>query len=178
MDMATRQLVSEPTRAFLAAPVGDGAFRWVRSVPGQFIELAAVPDFFLGVPKVRRLFFRTAADPEARINLLLSGEADATDNIPVPPLSNIERVDAAPGLRAVPVASPILGYLLFNQRDRTDSTKPHPILSDVNVRRAIATIGLSSHQLWRSYPTGCGVAVRSNRPEPAATTGQRRDSPR
>ena len=130
--------VANPPRAFLAAPVGDGAFRWVRSVPGQFIELAAVPDFFLGAPRIRRLFFRTAADPEARINLLLSGEADATDNIPVPPLSNIQRVDAAPGLRAVPVASPILGYLLFNQRDRADSARPHPILSDVNVRRAIA----------------------------------------
>lgn len=130
--------VANPPRGFVGAPVGDGPFRWVRSVPGQFIELAANPDFFLGRPKVDRLFFRTAADPEARVNLLLSGEADATDNIPAPPLANIERVNAAPGLRAVPLASPVLGYLLFNQRDRADRSKPHPILSDVNVRRAIA----------------------------------------
>ena len=130
--------VTSPPRAFVANPVGDGPFRWVRSVPGQFVELAADPDFFLGAPKIRRLFFRTAADPQARINLLLSGEADATDNIPLPPLSNIQRVDAAPGLRAVSLASPVLGYLLFNQRDRADTAKPHPILSDVNVRRAIA----------------------------------------
>ncbi|HEY8106585.1 MAG TPA: ABC transporter substrate-binding protein [Gemmatimonadales bacterium] len=119
-------------------PVGDGPFRWVRSVPGQFVELAADSGFFLGAPKIRRLFFRTAADPEARVNLLLSGEADATDNIPSPPLSNVERVEEAPGLRVVPLASPVLGYLLFNQRDRGDSTKPHPILSDPSVRRAIA----------------------------------------
>ena len=130
--------VAKPPRAFLANPVGDGPFRWVRSVPGQFIELSANADVVLGAPKIRRLFFRTAADPEARINLLLTGEADATDNIPVPPLSNIERVDGAPGLRAVPLASAILGYLLFNQRDPADSSKPHPILGDVNVRRAIA----------------------------------------
>jgi peptide/nickel transport system substrate-binding protein len=119
-------------------PVGSGPYRWVRSVPGQFVELAANVTFFLGAPKVRRLFFRTAADPEARVNLLLSGEADAIDNIPSPPLANVERVEEAPGLRVVPLPSPILGYLLFNQRDRTDSTRPHPILSDVGVRRAIA----------------------------------------
>ena len=129
--------VTNPPRDFLARPIGDGPYRWVRSVPGQFVELAANPDFFLGAPKIRRLFFRTAADPEARVNLLLSGEADATDNIPAPPLSNIERIDAAPGLRAVSLPSPILGYLLFNQHDRTDRGKPHPILADANVRRAI-----------------------------------------
>jgi peptide/nickel transport system substrate-binding protein len=130
--------VTNPPRDFLARPIGDGPYRWVRSVPGQFIELGANPDFFLGAPRIRRLFFRTAPDPEARVNLLLSGEADATDNIPAPPLSNIQRVDAAPGLRAIPLPSPILGYLLFNQRDRTDRGKPHPILADANVRRAIA----------------------------------------
>lgn len=130
--------VANPPLAFLANPVGDGPFRWVRSVPSQFIELAADTGFMLGAPKIRRLIFRTASDPETRINLLLTGEADATDNIPVPPLSNIQRVDGGPGLRAVPVASPILGYLLFNQRDPADSSKRHPILGDVNVRRAIA----------------------------------------
>jgi peptide/nickel transport system substrate-binding protein len=119
-------------------PIGSGAFRWVRSVPGQFVELGATPNFFLGVARVQRLLFRTASDPDARVNLLLSGEADATDNIPSPPLSNVERVEEAPGLKVVPLPSPILGYLLFNQRDPTDSAKPHPILSDPNVRRAIA----------------------------------------
>jgi len=133
-DTAT---VANPPQDFVARPIGDGPYRWVRSVPGQFIELAANPNFFLGAPKVARVFFRTAADVDARINLLLSGEADATDNIAAP-LSNVERVRAAPDLRIVPLASPTVGYLLFNQRDRTDRTKPHPILSDINVRRAIA----------------------------------------
>jgi len=129
--------VANPPREFVAHPIGDGPFRWVRSVPGQFIELAANPDFSLGAPQIKRLFFRTASDPDARINLLLSGEADATDNISAP-LSNVERVRAVPELRIVPLASPLVGYLLFNQRDRTDRAKPHPILSDPNVRRAIA----------------------------------------
>ena len=129
--------VANPPQDFVAHPVGDGPYRWVRSVPGQFIELAANPTFFLGTPRITRVFFRTAGDVDARINLLLSGEADATDNIAAP-LSNVERVRAAPDLRIVPLPSPTVGYLLFNQRDRTNRSKPHPILSDLNVRRAIA----------------------------------------
>lgn len=128
---------ASPPREYVANPIGDGPFRWVRGVAGQFIELAANPDFLFGRPKITRLFFRTAADADARINLLLSGEADAMDNIP-PPLSNVARVSASPELRIVPLASPLLGYLLFNQRNRADTSKPHPILSDPNVRRAIA----------------------------------------
>ncbi len=122
---------------FVANPVGNGPYRWVRSVPGQFIELAANPDFFLGRPAIEHVFFRAASDPEARMNLMLTGEADAMDNVPAPP-SNIQRLAAAPDLRTVPVPSPVMGYLLFNQRDRTDHTKSHPILSDPAVRRAIA----------------------------------------
>ena len=63
--------------AYVRAPVGSGPFRWVRSVPGEFIELAAVPDHFLGRADISRLLFRTVTDPDARINMMLSGEGDA-----------------------------------------------------------------------------------------------------
>src|SRR5215210_2865758 len=71
--------------SFVKHPFGSGPYRWVRNVPGQFVELAAVEHFFLGKPKIERLIFRTATDPTARLNLLLSGEADAIDIIPPPP---------------------------------------------------------------------------------------------
>ena len=122
--------------AFAANPVGSGPYRWVRAVPGQFIELRRNDDFLLGRPRIERLFIRTAADPDARVNLILSGEADAMDNIP-PPRDNIRRIAAEPTLRIIPVPSPTLGYLLFNQRDRGDRARPHPILADIRVRRAI-----------------------------------------
>jgi peptide/nickel transport system substrate-binding protein len=105
-------------------------------VPGEFVELAANDRFFLGAPVVRRLIFRTATDADARLNMLLAGEADATENIPAP-RSNIERVAANKNLRIIPVPSTTLGFLLFNQRDPQDLTRPHPILSDRDVRRAI-----------------------------------------
>ena len=35
---------------FVEHPMGNGPYRWVRSVAGQFIELAANDGFFLGQP--------------------------------------------------------------------------------------------------------------------------------
>ncbi len=131
--------------AFATSPVGSGPYRWVRKVPGQFVELAAVPDFFLGKPKLDRVILRTAVDPSARLNLLLSGQADAMDIIPPPP-DNLRRVAADTGLRLISVPSSTVGYLLFNQRDPKSRARPHPILADIRVRRAI-TLGLDRQQL-------------------------------
>ena len=131
--------------AFVSNPVGSGPYRWVRNVPGQFLELAAVPDFFLGRPDLDRVILRTASDPSARLNLLLSGQADAIDIIPPPP-DNLRRVEADTSLRLISVPSSTVGYLLFNQRDPRNRARPHSILADVRVRRAI-TLGLDRRQL-------------------------------
>jgi peptide/nickel transport system substrate-binding protein len=122
--------------SFVARPVGSGPYRWVRREAGQFIELAANRDFFLGRPGIDRVIVRAAASPDARLNLLLAGEADAMDNIPSP-TTNIPRVRAAKDLRLVTVPSNNLGYLLFNQRDPANRDRPHPILADREVRRAL-----------------------------------------
>jgi peptide/nickel transport system substrate-binding protein len=126
--------------SFVTQPVGSGPYRLVRNVPGQFVELAANPEFFLGRPKVDRVIIRVAADADARLNILLSGQADAMDNVP-PPLDNLRRVGADSSIRLIPVPSPTVGFLLFNQRDRRDRSQLHPILSDIRMRRAI-TLGL------------------------------------
>jgi peptide/nickel transport system substrate-binding protein len=121
---------------YVSRPVGSGPYRWVRSVPGQFIELAANEQFFLGRPTIRRVVVRVAKDADARLNLVLSGDADAMDNIP-PPAANIQRVSARQDLRIIPVPSATVGYLLYNHRDPRDLTRPHPILGDRQVRRAL-----------------------------------------
>jgi len=140
---------------FVQAPVGDGPYRWVRRVPGEYVELAANERFFLGVPAIRRVFFRVAADPDARLNLVLGGEADAMDNIPSP-RTNLARIAADRNLRVVPVPSPTVGYLLFNQRDPRDRARPHPILSDRDVRRAIG-LALDRRLMVRATLGNAGV---------------------
>lgn len=132
---------------FARHPVGNGPFTWVRLVPGEYVELAANARFFLGAPKLDRVFFHFASDGDARMNLLLSGAADALEN--VLPLSNVQRVQGDPNLRLVVVPSLVYGYLLFNERDPADRTQPHPILSDVAVRRAL-TMAIDREGLGRA----------------------------
>jgi peptide/nickel transport system substrate-binding protein len=132
-SLPPNSLASAP---FVQAPVGNGPYRWVRRVPGQFVELAANERFFLGAPAIRRVFFRLAADADARLNMVLSGEADAMDNIP-PPRTNLARVEAHKELRIVTVPTSTVGFVLFNQRDPSDTARPHPILADLGVRRAL-----------------------------------------
>ncbi|HUR95365.1 MAG TPA: ABC transporter substrate-binding protein [Gemmatimonadales bacterium] len=168
---------------FVGSPIGSGAYRWVKRVPGQYIELAANERFFLGAPAIRRVFFRLATDADARLNMVLGGEADAMDNIP-PPRDNVARVTARKDLRVVTVPTLTVGFLLFNQRDPRDRARPHPILGDRDVRRAIglaldrqlmvrATFGNSadvpygpvSSMFWIRHgsPRPAGVNVREAR---------------
>jgi peptide/nickel transport system substrate-binding protein len=122
--------------AFVQHPVGDGPYRWVRS-DAALIELAADRGFFLGRPTIGRVVFRSAGDADARLNMLLSGEADVLAAV-VPPLANADRVAATGTLHLVQVPSTSIGYLLFNTRDPAHLTRPHPILSDPRVRHAVA----------------------------------------
>jgi len=146
LDSMPPEAVARST--YVTQPVGSGPYRLVRNVPGQFVELAANRHFFLGKPKLERVIIRIASDPDARLNLLLGGQADAMDNV-VPPLDNLRRIHGDSTLRLVPVPSSSVGFLLFNQRDPRDSTRLHPILSDIGVRRAI-TLGIDRHLLVRA----------------------------
>jgi peptide/nickel transport system substrate-binding protein len=121
--------------AFAQKPVGNGPFRFVRRVAGEFTELAAVPDFFLGKVGPSGVIFRVSTDPEARLNLVLSGEADGYEAT-VPPSANRARVEASGKARTVPTPTLTVVYLNFNQR-AADKRTPHPILGDVRVRQAL-----------------------------------------
>lgn len=167
----------EAWSGFVQRPLGSGPYRWVRRVEGQFIELAANREFFLGRPKIERVIVQVAASADARLNLLLAGDADAIDNIP-PPLTNYARVEAARHVRVVQVPSNNVGYLLFNQRDPAARDRPHPILAEADVRRALV-LALDRDLLVRAVlgqygyvpfgPVSAQLWIRHRAPEP---TGQ------
>ena len=121
--------------AYARAPIGDGPYRFVRAVPGQFVELAAVPGHFLGTPKLTRVLYRAAADNDARINLMLSGEGDGLEQLAL--RSQQDRFSGHPEFRLIPVPSFQVGLALFNERDPSDSAAPHPLFGDSLLRRAL-----------------------------------------
>lgn len=123
------------TSDFVNHPVGNGPFRYVRRVPGQFIELRSDPSFYLGRPGITRLWIRLVPSSEARLNLLLSGETDVMANLSEPEERQVQRRDA---FRVVSSPSNLVMYLLFNAKVAGDPTTDHPILSDTRVRRALA----------------------------------------
>jgi peptide/nickel transport system substrate-binding protein len=141
---------SFPTSSFARNPVGNGPYRWSRHVPGQMIELTASENFFLGVPNVKRVVFRVSSDAEARINMILSGEVDV---VPYLNLAAQGRARQDSNLQVVPVVTSTVTYALFNQRARGDRSRPHPILSDVRVRRALL-LSLDRESMARSVYGG------------------------
>ena len=128
-------------------PVGAGPYRFVSWRAGEAIELEADSAFFLGRPHIRRLIWRVASDLPSAINLLLADEADALEVV-FPP-DNLARVRAAAHLRTYTYPGGTYTYLAFNYRANGDSTKPHPIFSHHDVRRALF-MGTDRERILRS----------------------------
>lgn len=122
------------TSAWARNPVGNGPYRFARRVPGEFVELRANPTFFLGTPGIARVLVRFVSDATARKNLLVSGETDLLENVP---LANIDELRALPQLRLVTVPNNIVIFALFNSRNPADTAQPHPFLTDSRVREAL-----------------------------------------
>lgn len=132
---------------FISHPVGNGPYRWDRLVPGQRLELTAVPDFFLGRPKLERVVFLFVRSAEAQLNLLLDGTADAYESAVL--ARQITPVVEQPRLRIMTNPWFSVGYLLFNRKAYGDRSKPHPILADRDVRRALV-LGLDRARLVKA----------------------------
>jgi len=119
---------------FATGPIGNGPYRYVRRVPGQFVELRADPAFFLGRPTIARVVLRIVPDPAARANLLLAGETDVMGDVSVP---DAARIGERPQLRLVNISHTLLLWMAINQRAPTDTARVHPLLGDRRVREAL-----------------------------------------
>jgi len=124
------------TAPFGRQPVGNGPYKFVRWQAAQSIELTADSTFFLGRPAIRRVIWRFTPNAQVAVTQLIADEADVREQLVTP--ENVERVRAAQQLSLYPYRGNTYGYLDFNLRANGDTTKPHPVFGDREVRRAIS----------------------------------------
>jgi peptide/nickel transport system substrate-binding protein len=123
------------TAPFGREPIGDGPYRFVRWKAGESLELAADSTFFLGRPHLRRLIWRFTPNLEVAVTQLIAGQADAIEVLGPP--DNVRRVHDVAGLAAYPYRGNAYGFLAFNLRANGDTSAPHPVFGNRDVRRAI-----------------------------------------
>lgn len=135
------------TAAFGRAPIGNGPYRFATWKTGESLELTADSGFYLGRPHIPRLIWRFTPDLQVAATQLVADEADATEVLVSP--DDIKRVQANPQLATYPYRGSAYGYLGFNLAANGDSTKPHPLFSDRDVRRAL-TMAIDRARLVKS----------------------------
>ena len=107
--------------------VGSGPYRLESWQRGQALTLVA--DTGTGPrPQLHRAVWRFASDPEAALNLVLSGEADLMESVGSP--ERVARVEQDSALRAVRYPSAAFGFLGYR-------IQGHPLLADRALRRAL-----------------------------------------
>lgn len=115
----------------LARIVGSGPFRVTSWVRGQSLTLEAVPG---AATSISRAVWRFVPDPDAAINLLLSGEADLVEHLGPP--ARVARVAGDSTVRTLRYPSAAYGFLGFRVQDATG--RRHPVLGYRDVRRGLA----------------------------------------
>ena len=116
------------------APVGTGRFRFVRWVSGERVELVADTANYRTRPPLDRLLYVFAADFGAATVKLFTGEADFFISLRE---ENLEEARRTPSVRVL--AYPALRYqaVALNHRAPGNVARPHPVLGDRDVRRAL-----------------------------------------
>jgi peptide/nickel transport system substrate-binding protein len=120
--------------AEVRAPVGSGPFRFVSWTPRARLELAANPAYYGGRPRLDGVVFVVAAQGATVSARLLSGEADFLEQLAPPDFAQLPHDGS---VRTQSYGGFDYAFLLFNQRDARDSSRPHPIFADRALRRAL-----------------------------------------
>jgi len=122
------------TAPFNRNPVGSGPYKFVRWVSGSTIEVAADSTYRGGRPKIDRIIWSIAANPDAAMLRLFSGEANFTETLRK---QDMEQMAKHPELKAVHYPSMLVYFMRLNERARGGKHGPHAIFGDREVRRAL-----------------------------------------
>lgn len=114
------------------APVGTGPFKFASFARGDNVVLERNEDYWAEEkPNLDRIIFRFIPDAATRSASLESGQSHLV-NMSQLPLADIARFEESPDFEVE-----TLGYEFINTTHYMEFNLDHPILGDVNVRRAI-----------------------------------------
>jgi len=135
------------TAPFGRAPIGDGPYRFVRWKAGETLELVADSSFAPARPYIRRVIWRFTPNLQVAVMQVAAGEADAAEVLGPPDF--VKQAQAAPQLATYPYKGSTYGYMGFNLAAPGDSTRPHPLFGDRQLRRAL-TMAIDRERLVHS----------------------------
>jgi len=135
--------VDDPTTfSNMEHPIGSGPFKFVERAPGQYIKLAANPDYHLGRPFVDYIIWPIISNPDAMLMAFMAGEIDAvTWTIPYSTVENMKTVEN-PHIKLVEIAETGARYLIFQcTRYPTNQTWfRHVVAHCINVTEVVETV--------------------------------------
>ena len=141
--------------SFSRHPIGSGPYEFVNWVPRQTIELRADSSYHRGRPRLERLIWSVAPEYSASMVRLMAGDADFLEFVQPP---DIPRVGKTPNVKLVPYPSMAYGYLLFNERDPDDRSRPNRLFSDRSLRRAL-TMAIDRRSVAKSVFDSLGTVA-------------------
>ncbi len=115
--------------------MGSGRWRFARWEGGSLIELVADTTHRLGRPKLDRVMWTISPNYDASVVKLVAGEADFIEFLRP---DKVREVAGKPGLAVVRYPSLDEGHLQFNLHAPKSTERPHPLLADRELRRALA----------------------------------------
>jgi len=148
---------------FWTHPVGNGPYRFVRSVPKTMVEVEANPNYFLDKPKIESARLKFSAN--ASLPELLSGNVDALTYVP---RDMLLKTEGDKRFTSYYSWGGWLETIYWNHRN--------PLFVDARVRRAL-TMAINRQELSEvlNYPEGVPVSdvictsrqrVSSDKPDP------------
>lgn len=137
-------LASLDKAAYNALPVGIGPFRYVRFTRGTSVIAEANPNYFRGMPKLKRVEYLIIPDVNTLVVQMQSGEVDLWPGA----ASLADRLAHLRGLTVARHAGPAVHWLEFNVR--------RPLVADRRVRNALR-LALDRHALLVDVLHGYGT---------------------
>lgn len=103
---------------FTKNPVGTGPYKFVRYIPGEYVDIERFEDYWGEKPSVMEARFYFVSEDTTRVTKLKAGEIDLINNCPYP---SVKDVTKNPGLKVVTLATnhPTVSVLFSTRNPNT-----------------------------------------------------------